>query len=415
MTNKYFNSFARAFAPFKHKDFVFLWVSGITSGVTMSMKMLISTQWLYNETSSSVLVGMLGLAQLFQMPVVLFGGVMADSSDRKKLMIYTQFVSFVMLFALAIFAQAGALAPWHLLGVIVLTGITSMLGNSSRPAMLPRVIPKENITEAISLSSASFQVSAIVSPLIFWKTFEYLGPAGSFYVAAIFGLISFISPMFIKVSGETGNNNKVNAWESIKDGYDFILKHPILPGLYLLDVCVTIFSFYRNLFPVFSKELYSRGVDGTGLLNAFNSLGTIIGASIVMFTSKIKHKGRIVLFATFLYSLFLMMFGLSSQLWMGLLIVLCLGLTDGISMVTRQAIVQLTTPDKMLGRASSAHSFSAMGANHIGHFEVGVMSAIIGAGSTMLLGGIISLFVTITFWFVYKSMRNYQYTASLQA
>ena len=130
-----------------------------------------------------------------------------------------------------------------------------MLGNSSRPAMLPRVIPKENITEAISLSSASFQVSAIVSPLIFWKTFEYLGPAGSFYVAAIFGLISFISPMFIKVSGETGNNNKVNAWESIKDGYDFILKHPILPGLYLLDVCVTIFSFYRNLFPVFSKVL----------------------------------------------------------------------------------------------------------------------------------------------------------------
>ena len=198
-------------------------------------------------------------------------------------------------------------------------------------------------------------------------------------------------------------------------GYNFILKHPILPGLYLLDVCVTIFSFYRNLFPVFSKELYSRGVEGTGLLNAFNSLGTIIGASIVMFTSKIKHKGRIVLFATFLYSLFLMMFGLSSQLWMGLLIVLCLGLTDGISMVTRQAIVQLTTPDKMLGRASSAHSFSAMGANHIGHFEVGVMSAIIGAGSTMLLGGIISLFVTIIFWFAYKSMRNYQYTAILQA
>ena len=97
----------------------------------MSMKMLISTQWLYNETSSSVLVGMLGLAQLFQMPVVLFGGVMADSSDRKKLMIYTQLVSFVMLFALAIFAQVGALAPWHVFGVIAVTGITSMLGSSN--------------------------------------------------------------------------------------------------------------------------------------------------------------------------------------------------------------------------------------------------------------------------------------------
>ena len=97
MTNKNSNSFSRVFVPFKHPDFVFLWLAGITSGITMSMKLLISTQWLYDETSSSVLLGALGLAQLLQMPVVLFGGVMADSSDRKKLMIYTQLVSFVLL------------------------------------------------------------------------------------------------------------------------------------------------------------------------------------------------------------------------------------------------------------------------------------------------------------------------------
>ena len=167
MTNKNSNCFSRVFVPFKHPDFVFLWLAGITSGITMSMKLLISTQWLYDETSSSVLLGALGLAQLLQMPVVLFGGVMADSSDRKKLMIYTQLVSFVLLVALAVFAQTGSLAPWHVFGMIVVTGITSMLGNSSRPAMIPRVIPKEYITEAISLSSASFQVSSIFSPLIF--------------------------------------------------------------------------------------------------------------------------------------------------------------------------------------------------------------------------------------------------------
>ena len=415
MTNKNSNSFSRVFVPFKHPDFVFLWLAGITSGITMSMKLLISTQWLYDETSSSVLLGALGLAQLLQMPVVLFGGVMADSSDRKKLMIYTQLVSFVLLVALGVFAQTGSLAPWHVFGMIVVTGITSMLGNSSRPAMIPRVIPKEYITEAISLSSASFQVSSIFSPLIFWKTFEYLGPTGSFYVASVFAFISVVSPLFIKVNGNAAPGpQKTSAIDSIKEGYKFILNHPILPGLYLLDIFVTIFSFYRNLFPVFSKELYSRGVDGTGLLNASNSLGTIIGASVVMFTSKIKSKGQIVLVATLFYSLFLVLFGMSTNLWLGMFVVLCLGLTDGISMVTRQAIVQLTTPDKMLGRASSAHSFSAMGANHIGHFEVGVMSAVIGAGSTMILGGGISLFVTLLFWFVYKSIRNYKYNEVLQ-
>lgn len=411
-TNNNSFSLSKVLTPFQYKDFTFLWLSGVTSGITMSMKILISTQWLYNQTNSSILVGLLGLAQLIQMPVVLFGGVLADSSDRKKLMIYTQLVTFVMLFMLAVVAQAGKLAPWHVFFVITVTGVTTMLGNSSRPAMLPRVIPKAYITEAISLSSASFQVSSIVSPLIFWKSFEYLGPAGAFYVASFFGFISVVSPLMIKVSGKS-KQEKISPWASIKDGYRFVLTHPILPGLYLLDVFVTIFSFYRNLFPVFSKELYSRGVDGTGLLNASNSIGTIIGASIVMFTSKIKHKGKIVLIATLFYSLFLMFFGLSNNLWLGLVIVMCLGLTDGISMVMRQAIVQLTTPDKMLGRASSAHSFSAMGANHIGHFEVGVMTAIIGAGSTMLLGGAISFVVTILFWFIYKSIRNYQYDLSL--
>ena len=182
------------FSPFEYRDFTYLWLSGVTAGITMSMKMLISTQWLYDETGSSIIVGLLGIAQLIQMPVVIYGGVMADVSDRKKLMVYTQLVSFLLLLFLGILAQGERLMPWHVFGVIVITGITNMLGNSSRPAMLPRVIPKQYITEAIGLSSASFQISSIIAPLIFWKSFEYLGPAGAFYVAASIAFISVFSP-----------------------------------------------------------------------------------------------------------------------------------------------------------------------------------------------------------------------------
>jgi MFS family permease len=401
------------FSPFKYRDFTYLWLGGVTAGMAMSMKILISTQWLYDETGSSIIVGLLGIAQLIQMPVVIYGGVMADVSDRKKLMVYTQLVSFLLLLFLGILAQAERLMPWHVFFVIIITGITNMLGNSSRPAMLPRVIPKQYITEAIGLSSASFQVSSIISPLIFWKSFEYLGPAGAFYVAASIAFVSVFSPLMINASGESKERNKEKAINSIKEGYKFISTHPILPGLYLLDIFVTIVSFYRNLFPVFSSQLYSKGVEGTGLLNAFNSFGTIFGASIVMYTSKLKNKGQIVLVATFAYSLLLMLFGINKSLYIGLGLVALLGLTDGISMVMRQAIVQLTTPDRLLGRASSAHSFTAMGANHIGHFEVGLLSAIVGAGTTMLLGGIIASVVTLLFWVFYSSIRNYRYVSEL--
>ena len=401
------------FSPFQYRDFTYLWLGGVTAGITMSMKILISTQWLYDETGSSIIVGLLGIAQLIQMPVVIYGGVMADVSDRKKLMVYTQLVSFLLLLFLGILAQGERLLPWHVFFVIIITGITNMLGNSSRPAMLPRVIPKQYITEAIGLSSASFQISSIISPLIFWKSFEYLGPAGAFYVAASIAFVSVFSPLMINASGESKEINKEKAINSIKEGYKFISTHPILPGLYLLDIFVTIVSFYRNLFPVFSSQLYSKGVEGTGLLNAFNSIGTIFGASIVMYTSKLKNKGQIVLVATFVYSLLLMLFGINKSLYIGLGLVALLGLTDGISMVMRQAIVQLTTPDRLLGRASSAHSFTAMGANHIGHFEVGLLSAIVGAGTTMLLGGIIASVVTLLFWVFYSSIRNYRYVSEL--
>ena len=132
-----------------------------------------------------------------------------------------------------------------------------------------------------------------------------------------------------------------------------------------------------------------------------------------MYTSKLKNKGQIVLVATLAYSLFLMLFGINQNLYIGLGLVALLGLTDGVSMVMRQAIVQLTTPDKLLGRASSAHSFTAMGANHIGHFEVGLLSALVGAGTTMLLGGIIASIVTLLFWIFYSSIRNYKYNPEL--
>ena len=84
------------FSPFKYRDFTYLWLGGVTAGMAMSMKILISTQWLYDETGSSIIVGLLGIAQLIQMPVVIYGGVMADVSDRKKLMVYTQLVSFLL-------------------------------------------------------------------------------------------------------------------------------------------------------------------------------------------------------------------------------------------------------------------------------------------------------------------------------
>ena len=134
-----------------------------------------------------------------------------------------------------------------------------------------------------------------------------------------------------------------------------------------------------------------------------------MGTFLVLYTSRFRRKSLIVLIGTLIYAVFLFAFGANRIFPLGLVIVGTAGATDSISMTMRQTIVQLTTPDKLLGRASSSHSFAAMGANNLGQLEVGVMSGLIRAGNTMILGGVVSLLVVGAIWQFMPGIRRYRY------
>ena len=378
--------------------------------IAMQLRLFASTQWLYDETGSAVQLGILGAIQFLQMPVVVYGGLLADIINRKKLMVFTQSVSFISMALLTLAAWNEILAPWMIFTVTGLTGIVNMLGNSARPAMLPRVIPRSHTTNAVTFQTASFQIGQIAAPLLFGLLFTQFGVTTTFLVGSIFAGVSMIAPAMINASGapdpDTTAQSKVSA---LREGAKFVKGHPILPGLYLLDVGVTIVSFYRMLFPLFASGLYGMGAEGTALLGSANALGGVGGSMLVFFTEKIRHKGRIVLAATLAYAIGLIAFGLTPIFWIGLVIVAFLGATDSVGMTMRQAIVQLTTPDRLIGRASSAHSFAAMTANNAGQMEVAFVSAAIGAGATMVLGGFIGIAVVGIIWVAIPGIRRYEY------
>ncbi len=244
---------------------------------------------------------------------------------------------------------------------------------------------------------------------MFLIVFEVFGVGPAFAVATVTAGISFLTPMLISVSGAPQGGSRPTGIGSIAEGWRFVFSHKILPGLYLMDIGVTIVSFYRTLFPIFADQFYGLGAAGVGLLNTANSLGGVAGTFIVLRTAAMNHKGRIVLVATMVYAVLLFAFGVNRIFLLGLVIVALLGAADAVGMVMRQTVVQLTTPDKLLGRASSAHSFSAMAANNVGQIEVGVMSGVIGAGNTMLLGGVISVLVVMAIWQFVPGVRKYEY------
>ena len=409
-------------SSFKFRDYTLLWTSGISMMIVMQVREFASAQWLWEETQSEFTLGLLFALRFIQMPVALYGGLLADVMNRKKLMALTQFASFISLLVLTLLAAFDSLQPWHIFAVTAIVTPFNMLGNSARPAMLPRVLPRSHLTNGVTLQTAAMQVAQIGAPLLFGVLFAGytilgwelggFGATSTFLVATVIAGISFLTPLLISASGEPDGGSRKVTLESLKEGFTFVKSHKILPGLYLLDIGVTIVSFYRMLFPIFSEQLYGMGADGTGLLGAANALGGIAGSFLVFFTARILYKGRIVLVATLAYAFLLIAFGLVETFWIGLIIVGALGGTDSVGMTMRQAVVQLTTPDRMLGRASSAHSFAAMGANNIGGMEVSFVAGIIGASGTMVFGGVFSIAVVILIWWFVPGIRRYRYSES---
>ena len=401
---------SKPWAVFAHRDYTILWVGVVSMALTMVLRTLVSAQWLYEATGSPAQLGLLGAVQLLQLPVVLYGGTLADRVDRKKLMAMTQGMAFGMLLILTSLAASNALQPWHIFAATGISGIVNMLGAAARPAMLPRVVPRELLPHAVTVQVATRQVSMIFAPIIFWQVFERYGVTIAFAIAAGTAFVSMLSPVLIRASGKPeGTAGRTTTASALKEGFRFVMGHRLLPGLYLLDIGVVIVSFYRQLFPIFADQLYGLGAAGTGLLNTADALGGIMGTFLVLYTTRFRRKGLIVLIGTLVFALFLFAFGTNRIFPLGLVIVGTLGATDSISMTMRQTIVQLTTPDKLLGRASSAHSFAALGANNLGQIEVGVMSGLIGAGNTMILGGFVSLLVVGAIWKFMPGIRRYHY------
>jgi hypothetical protein len=273
---------------------------------------------------------------------------------------------------------------------------------------------------AVTSNTATYQISSILSPLLFSLTYALIGLPAVFVIGVFTSLPASIMPLFVKLEyGKDGSEERTTApmIQRLWEGFRFVRNHPILPGLYIMDIGVTVVSFYREIMPLIVDRIFKQGAWAIGPLTAANSLGGVAGSFLVLFMANFRAKGMLVLFATGTYAILLFGFGSlqflpdNSFLLMviGGVIISGLGMTDAIGMTTRQTTVQLTTPDNMRGRAVSFHSFCAMSANNIGTFEVGYMSSRIGAGNTMLLGGAVSVIVVLAIWRLISGLRNYRY------
>ena len=394
-------------------DYRMLWLSGVAQMLTMQMRTLVSAVWLYDATGSGLQLGLLGGVQLLvQLPAILYGGALADQIDRKKLMAYTQLVSVVLIGVMTALAATDSLRPWHIYAVTAILSVSSTLGNPSRSALTANVVPRSHLMHAVALNTATFQIGAVAAPLAFSAAVYLLNNnyAYIFGITTLIALPSVVMPLLIRTSGIPQNRQQEGSvFKRIIDGFRYVKGHPILPGLYAMDIGVTIVSHYRQILPLFADRLFKGGAVTVGYMNAANSAGGILGTFSVLFLTNFRRKGMMVVIATLIYASLLIALGFTTALWLGLIILAGLGASDAVGMATRQTTVQLTTSDNMRGRAVSFSSVSAMTANNLGTLEVGVMSDLIGADNTLILGGGIGIAVVLIVWLTVRGIREYRY------
>lgn len=403
-------------SPFAFRDYRLLWLGSAAYTITAQMAVLVTAVWLFEETGSAARLALLGVVQLFvQIVALVWGGTLADQFDRKRLLAAVQAATFAVLTALAALAVAGVLAPWHIYAATAVLGVTGVVSQPARGALTANVVPRTHLLYAVSSDNITRQVGSILAPLMFALVAERLSLTAAFVMAAVTAIPSVLMPLGIRADTRpareegvevTGGPREVvrRAWE----GFTFVRRHGLLPGLYLLDIGMTVFTFYRQVLPALASGLFRGGPGAVGLLTAANSLGSVLGSLTVVRFERYPRKGMLVVYATVGFSLAVLLFGTTTALWMGVAVIALMGATDGVSVTMRETVVQIETPDAMRGRTVSLGYLAAVTANNVGTIWVGFLAAEIGASRTMQIGGLLSLVITFGVWRGVAGLREYR-------
>ena len=411
----------RPWGAFLYRDYRFLWITLIASSIVVWMRILVTAQWLLDETGSAYLVGLIGVVQLVvQVPVTLWAGTLADRVDRKRLMSLAHAATSVALLTLGFLNWQDMLTPVLVYTGIAITAATHMLASPARSALVPIIIPERELMLAASTDTASSNAAAIAGPLIFAFVAVTADLTAVFVLAGSISLISSLLPQFIRAKGmadghEHEEGGRPSQIQQTRDGVSFVSKHPILPGLFLLDAGITTASFYREILPVLALGLFAGGASATGFLGAANSAGAIFGSFIALMLVGFRAKGMLVLYASFAYGFFLFGFGTATTLWFGVLMIALLGAADAVTVAVRQTTVMLTTPDHMRGRSFALMILAAQTANNVGTIWVGIWAGLIGASNTMVMGGVISIVATALIWWFWKPIREFRSSDSQES
>jgi len=338
-------------------------------------------------SGSSLQFGLTGFFQAF--PFVCFGllgGVLADTFNRKKMIMSTQLLNLVPGSILGILTATGTIQVWHIYVLNLITASLQVLGGPARQAIVPSLVPPSHLLNAMTLTTMMQQGTQLIGPVLSGYLIDFVGLDKSYFVDAALLVPSIIAVILIRSSGQPQRVRRKIGVRSLIEGFEFLWHTRIVLSLFLLDFFAVLVGYYRPILPIFASDIFKVGAGGLGALYAAPAIGALVGSGLVLATGNIERKGAVAIIATFCFALSLGFLGLSKWFWMGLIAAGALGFSDSISVTIRRTIVQMLAPDNMRGRASSFLTIFAQATNALGAVIAGAAAALVGAPNALLLG-----------------------------
>ena len=406
------SSDAKAPSIFRHRDFT-LFLGGMTIMSAAAMIESVTIGWqvyqigrqTMSEGESAFLVGLVGLVQFVPMFVLtLFAGSLADRISRRKIVIVAIAVEALGVVGLTITAMQDQPSLTVIFVIAAVFGAARAFFRPAAWAMMPMLVPKEEIPKAISLSSLLSELAVILGPatgglLIALSTATAYGVTAGLYIAAFIAL-SLIA------TATTPERQPGNQIQLIREGLVYVWTNKIIFGAISLDLFAVLLGGATALLPAFASDVLDVGPAGFGLLRSSPAIGAALMAAALTRWPLKRHAGTRMFWAVAAFGLATIVFGLSRNLWLSVLALAVLGAADMISVYVRQTLMQIVTPDHMRGRVSSVSGLFISGSNELGEFESGLVSRFVGPVMAAVVGGIGTLVVTGAWAVMFPDLRR---------
>jgi MFS family permease len=387
------------FVALRNRDFRLLWLGQGISQVGTTMQ-VVAINWHISVLTnySPLALGLVGLSRV--VPIIFFslvGGAVADARDRRKVMLITQSAMAIFAALLGLLTDRGLQVVWPIYVLNALAASASAFDSPARQALIPSLVPRERLANALSLNSIMFDVATIVGPMLAGLIIGVRDVAVVYWINAI-SFLAVIGALLLMhpAKQEIKRSASVGA---VKEGLRFVFRQPIVRSTMLLDFFATFFSSANQLLPIFAAQILQVGALGYGMLTAAAAIGSLIAGSTMGFITRIRKPGAVILWAVAIYGVATLLFGISRSFVVSLLMLAATGASDTVSMILRQTIRQVVTPDELRGRMTSVNMIFFMGGPQLGELEAGLMAALFSAPISVITGGLGCLIaVGVTAW-----------------